>query len=87
MAGGKLAVAGPGFPVGGRGPIGGRGRGPLTWEFFGENVCKNKRIGSHMGGGGMCQAHPLDLPITRKVFMILFVNNGCTRVSRMRFPH
>ena len=32
---------------GGRHPLG--GHGPLTWALFGENVCKNKRIGSHRG--------------------------------------
>ena len=39
-------VADPGFPVGGRAPIG--GRGPPTWVLFGENVCENE-IGSHRG--------------------------------------
>ena len=49
------AVVDPGFPVGeGVHPLG--GHGPLTWALFGENVCKNKRIGSHRGG--MCWAHP-----------------------------
>ena len=33
-------VADPGFPVG--------GRGPLMQALFGENVCENERIGSHM---------------------------------------
>ena len=34
-----------GFPVGwGADPLG--GRGPLTQELFGENVCENARIGS-----------------------------------------
>ena len=33
--------ADPGFPVG--------GHGPPTWVLFGENVCENKRIGSHRG--------------------------------------
>ena len=41
------AVADPGFPVGGHAPI--RGHGPLMWMLFGENVCKNERIGSHRG--------------------------------------
>ena len=40
-------VVDPGFPVGGHAPI--RGCGPLTWVLFGENVCKNERIGSHRG--------------------------------------
>ena len=52
------SVADPGFPVGGgrapvrggHGPIRG-GRGPPMWALFGENVCKNERIGSHRGGG------------------------------------
>ena len=30
---------------------GGRGHQLLTWALFGENVCKNKRIGSSLGGG------------------------------------
>ena len=38
----------PGFPIGGHGPILG-GHGPLIWVLFGENVCENKRIGSHRG--------------------------------------
>ena len=42
----KHAVADPGFPVGGRAPVGG-GRGPPTQVRFGENVCKNERIGFH----------------------------------------
>ena len=40
-------VADPGFPLGGHAAV--RGRGPLTWVLFGENVCENERIGSHMG--------------------------------------
>ena len=45
-----IAVADPGFPVGGGGvhPLGGV-CGPPTWALFGENVCKNERIGSHRG--------------------------------------
>ena len=44
-------MADPGFLVGGgRAPIsGGGGRGPLMQALFGENVCKNERIGSHRG--------------------------------------
>ena len=42
------AVADPGFPVRGRAPVRG-GHGPPTWVLFGENVCKNERIGSHRG--------------------------------------
>ena len=34
-------------------PLG--GRGPLAWELFGKNVCKNERIGSH---GGVYPARP-----------------------------
>ena len=36
------------------------GHGPLTRVLFSENMCENKRIGSH---GGMGWAHPLDLPM------------------------
>ena len=39
---------------GGVHPLG--GHGPPTWALFGENVCKNERIGSHRGG--VRQAHP-----------------------------
>ena len=49
------------FSGGSRISRGGRGHGPLTWALFGENVCKNKRIGSH---GGVCAGHaPLDPPM------------------------
>ena len=37
-----IAGADPGFPVG--------ARGPPTWALFGENVCKNERIGSRGRG-------------------------------------
>ena len=50
------AVADPGYPVGGHGPVGG-GHGPPTRALFSKNVWENKRIGSH-GGGGMCLARP-----------------------------
>ena len=46
-------MADPGFPVGGRQAIG--GHQPLTWVFFGENICKNERIGS-------CWGRPLVAP-------------------------
>ena len=42
-------------------PLG--GRGPPTWALFGENVCENERIGSHMGG--VRPARPLDPPMGR----------------------
>ena len=45
-----IAVADPGFSMGGgggHGPI--RGHGPPMWVLFGENVCKNERIGSCRG--------------------------------------
>ena len=51
----SVTVSDPGFPVGG-------GRGPLTLALFGENVCKNERIGSHRGC--VCPAHPPDLPMS-----------------------
>ena len=42
----RVVPADPGFPVGGGvHPLG--GHEPLTWVLFGENVCKNERIGSH----------------------------------------
>ena len=52
------AVADPGFPVG--------GAGPATWVLFGKNVCKNERIGSHMGA---CARHarPPDPPMTSHI--------------------
>ena len=51
-----MSGADPGFPVRGRGPIL-RGCGPLIRVHFGENICENKRIGSHMGcrGRGVCR--------------------------------
>ena len=36
------------FPVKGCGPIK-EGHGPPTRALFGENVCKNERIGPHRG--------------------------------------
>ena len=54
-------VVDPGFPVGGRAPVGGGGRGPPTWALFGENVCENERIGSQKGG--VPGARPLDPPM------------------------
>ena len=41
--------ANQGFPVGRRRPILGEGRGPLMQALFGENVCKNERIGCRRG--------------------------------------
>ena len=56
----SMAVADPGFPVGGGGGVdplgGGGGRGPPTQVLFAKNVCKNERIGSRRGG--MRQARP-----------------------------
>ena len=37
----RNAVADPGFPVGGRQPIG--GHQPPTHTLFGKNVCENER--------------------------------------------
>ena len=45
---GHTTVAGPGFPVEGVDPLG--GRGPPTWALFGKNVCENERIGFRRGG-------------------------------------
>ena len=36
---------------GGMHPLG--GHGPLTWALFGENVCENERIGSHLSMEGL----------------------------------
>ena len=47
-------MADPGFPVG-QGVHLLEGCGPPTWALFGENVCKNERIGSH---GGVHSAPP-----------------------------
>ena len=61
-------MADPGFPVGGgRAPV--RGRGPLMWALFSENVCKNERIGSHRGA---CARHapPPDLPMPLSSYLI-----------------
>ena len=44
---GNMTGADPGFPVGG----GGRQR--PTQALFGENICKNERIWSCWGGGGV----------------------------------
>ena len=53
----RLAVADPGFPVG--------GCGPPTWVLFGKNVCENERIWSHRGA---CARHaPPDPPMTSAV--------------------
>ena len=43
-----VPVADPGFPVGVRGPIRGGCGSPMR-ALFGENVCKNERIGSQRG--------------------------------------
>ena len=54
------SVADLGFPVEGHGPIR-MGHGPLMQVLFGENVCKNERIGSCRGA---CTWHaPLDPPM------------------------
>ena len=54
-------MADPGFPVGGAWTHEG-GCGPPMRVLFGENVCENERNGSCRGG--MCPAHPLDLPMS-----------------------
>ena len=62
-----IPVADPGFPVGGG------GHGPPTRVLFGENVCKNERIGSRRGerAPGM----PLDLPMDP-------LSNKCSRLKK-----
>ena len=52
----SFTVADPGFPVGGGGRAPVRGVWTQMWALFGENVCKNERIGSH--GGGVRRARP-----------------------------
>ena len=63
----------PGFPVGGVHPLG--GHGPLTWVLFGENVCKNERIGSHRRWHAPGMPPPVDPP------MIIFMNSYALNVS------
>ena len=48
-----IAVADPGSPMGGRGPIGG-GCGPPTQALFGKNVCENGELDPI---GGACTRH------------------------------
>ena len=61
------AVADPGFPVGGRRPVG--GRQPPTRTLFSENICENERNGSRWGGGGRWQRPPgsANEELTKKV--------------------
>ena len=51
---------------GGANPIGGWGPQCPMLALFGENVCKNKRIGSRCDGGGMRQASPPGIPWIRQ---------------------
>ena len=44
------------FPLGGHRAIG--GHQPPMWVLFSENICKNERIGSCWGGGGVRWRHP-----------------------------
>ena len=67
-------VVDPGFPVGGAWTCYG-GHGPLTWVLFTENVCENERIWSHRVG--MCQAHPLDLPMAPLDLVLSHNTSGC----------
>ena len=47
-----------------------QGHGPPTWALFGENVCKNERIGSHRGA---CAGHaPLDLPMDMNILQVVY---------------
>ena len=43
------------------------GHGPPTWALFGENVCKNKRIGSHRGA---CAGHAA--PRSANVYIYIY---------------
>ena len=54
-------MADPGFPIGGVLLLG--GHGPPTQVLFGENVCKNERIGSHRRWRAPGTAPPLDPPM------------------------
>ena len=56
-----MAVADPGFPVGGGAWTRWGGRGPVTQVLFGKNVYQNERIGSRRGG--VRPARPLDPPM------------------------
>ena len=73
-------VADLGFPVGGGvDPLG--GCGPPTWALFSENVCENKRIGSHGGGGGSVHRAPGTAPLDPPMHTVkvnVFVVIGAT---------
>ena len=51
-----MAVADPGFPVGGHQAIG--GHQPPMWVPFGKNICENERIGSCFGEGAHAAGSP-----------------------------
>ena len=58
------AVADPGFPIGGRGPIRG-GVDPPMQALFGENYVKMKQLGPM---GGVRPARPLDPPMKSHMY-------------------
>ena len=66
-----MPVADPGFPIGGRRPVG--GRQPPTRTLFDENVCENERNGSCWGArtGGA----PLDPPMRANVNLFCHGDN------------
>ena len=60
----SLAVADPGFPVGGRAPV--RGRGPPTWALLVKMYAKTKELGPI--GGRAPGTPPLDPPMLRYTY-------------------
>ena len=63
-----FSVADPGFPVGVCAPV--RGCGPPMWALFSENVCENKRIGSHRGWRPPGTPHPPPPPHPPMLFSV-----------------
>ena len=73
-------MADPGFPVGGGvHPLG--GRGPPTRALFGENVCENKRIGSHRG------LHVPGMPLLDPPMKVNFENEQINDIMREQWHY